>query len=278
MFAAIRKGGWADVIGTLCACPPVRPFACPPVLVCLLLPPAWPPYRTPRSGFCMFKRLTVSLVLVSVIQRTALAQTCLGLASFSDAPIQVTGEGSVASGSNSVGAGLGYGLPAAVFGRATVESSWIEALEGSALNVGASLGYQVAIGSSGRSQLCPLTSFGIGWGPRNNFGSGVDRSSRTASLGLAIGTIFAAGPEVKVIPSAGLFYGSRRDQAEDAAGTTLFKVSNGFAVAQLGVGIVLKSNLSIRPAMEITLESEGSDPRFGLTLGYNFAIRSAGRR
>ena len=45
-------------------------------------------------------------------------------------------------------------------------------------------------------------------------------------------------------------------------------------MAQLGVGLVMNQNISIRPSVDLPLKS-GNDTRFGLTVGYNFGSKGA---
>jgi hypothetical protein len=182
----------------------------------------------------------------------------------------VTGEGSLTAESSTLSAGLGYGLPQSIFGSVAVGKSSSEAFGGSSLDLEAGVGYQISLGKTGQSQLCPTASVGLGIGPRNTIGSGVDRSNRSALVGLAFGTSFVATPGIQIVPSVGLSYAYRKDRAQDNAGATLFEISDHYGLAQLGLGFILHSNLSIRPRMDIPLGFDVTDPTFGLSLSYNF--------
>jgi hypothetical protein len=220
----------------------------------------------------MRRSLAVSLVLLALLRAPALAQTCLGLASYSEAPLQVTGNGWVSSEASSLGAGLRYGRPNSVLAGVAIGTSSNDALGGSTLELGATLGYQIPLGNTARFHLCPVATFGLGIGPKNTFGSGVDRSNQSMSMGVALGTSLPAGPRVKLIPTVGLAYAYRRDQAENSAGASLFEITSHYARLQLGVGLLLSSNLSVRPNADISIGPAGSDPAFGIVLGYNFGI------
>lgn len=217
----------------------------------------------------MRRSLLISLVLLVIARTSAMGQTCLGLVPFSRGSVQLTGQGSFTNGSKALIAGLAYGLPS-VFGGIEVGRTAIEAFEGSSLNLGAALGYQMALGKQTPIQVCPLARFNLAIGPRNTFNSGVDRLGHTASMGVLLGTSLGAGPRTEVIPTAGLSYAYSKTKAEDATGTPLVQFSDNYGIAQLGVGLVLNSNLSIRPGVDIPLGLQGSDPVFGLTVGYNF--------
>jgi hypothetical protein len=75
---------------------------------------------------------------------------------------------------------------------------------------------------------------------------------------------------MNVVPSAGIAFGYAREKAENAAGATLFEIDDTYALAQVGVGILLDANLSVRPNIEIPLGLDGGEPVLGLTVGYNF--------
>jgi hypothetical protein len=187
--------------------------------------------------------------------------------------VQVSGKGSLTSASTSFEAGLGFGLPASVFGSVAFGTTSNDNFGGSSREVGATVGYQIALGRTGAIQLCPVASFGLGFGPKNTFNSGVDRSQETATVGLAMATSFLANPRMKIVPSVGLSYAYRQDQAENNAGASLFQIAHHYALAQLGVGLVLDSNISVRPGVEIPFSLNVNDPSFALTVSYGFGHR-----
>jgi hypothetical protein len=218
----------------------------------------------------MLRVPVVSLALLVIGSASAAAQTCRGLASFSTTPIQVTGEGSMTAESNTLSAGIGYGFPQSAFGEVGIGTTSNEAFGGSSLELKASVGYQIALGKTTQFHLCPIGSAGFGMGPTNTAGSGVDRSNRSALVGLAFGTSLSGTPRMQIVPSLGLSYAYRRDKAQDNAGAILFEISDHYALAQLGLGFILNSKLALRPRIDIPLGLESSAPTFGLTLGYNF--------
>jgi hypothetical protein len=227
----------------------------------------------------MRRSLVVLLALLAIVSARAGAQTCLGLASFSDGSVRVTGNGWLTNESSSFGAGLGYGRPTSVFGGLAIGSTSNEAVDGSTVELGASVGYQIPLGKTARVQLCPVASFGIGIGPKSTFNSGIDRSNKTASAGIALATSFFASPRLRIVPTGGLAYAYRQDKAENNAGASLFEIADHYALAQVGIGLVLNSSFSVRPSMDIPLGLDGGYPTFGITLGYNFGTShgAAGR-
>ena len=218
-----------------------------------------------------FRSLAVLLALVAIFTLPARAQTCQGLAPFTaNTPIQVTGMGSLTSESTSFGGGVGYGFPTTVFGSLAVATRADDNFGGSTLEIGATVGYQIPLWNAGAFQLCPLASLNLGLGPKNTVNSGVDRSRRTASVGMAIASSLVAGPRLRIVPSLGLAYTYQKDQAQNNAGTSLFQIVDFYAVAQASVGLILDSNISLRPGIEIPFNLDANDPSVGVTLSYSF--------
>ncbi|HEX2249708.1 MAG TPA: hypothetical protein VHH32_05130 [Gemmatimonadales bacterium] len=217
----------------------------------------------------MRRSLAILLSLLAIIRTPAAAQTCMGLASFSAAPVQVTANGNFSDLTTTFGATGGYGIPAGVYGNVGISTTSYDGVEGSALALAARTGYQLNLSTARQIQVCPTASFELGMGPNDEIG-GVEQSGRTATVGLALGAEMVAGPRMRVVPSAGLYLGHSKQKAENTEGATLFEISNTFGLAQVGVGIILNQNISLRPSIDIPLGYEGNDATFGLTLGYNF--------
>jgi hypothetical protein len=229
-----------------------------------------PPKLTATMDTAMQRTLVLSLVLLLAIVRSpVVAQTCMGMASFSAVPVQVAASGTFSDLSNSLGGSVGYGMPSGVFGTVGVSTTSYDGVDGSTTVIAGRAGYQLVMSQSRPIQICPNVGIGIGMGPSDGPG-GAERSSRSLTAGLSVGTELGASPRMTVVPSVGLSYAHEVEKAEDAAGAILFEISDGYALAQLGVGIILNRHLSIRPGVDFPVGLEGSNPMFGLTVGYNF--------
>ena len=220
----------------------------------------------------MRRALVVSFCLLSIGQVRLAAQSCRGLAPFSAGPYRLTGEGSLTPESNAVGAGIGLGLPQGVFGDARIATRSSDSFSGSSLELAVSGGYEIQLG---QFQFCPVASAGLGMGPSKPFGNGEDRSSRTAQVGVALGTSLGATNRWQWVPSLALSFAYHQDAAHNFGGTTLFAISDYYAVAQLGLGFVMR-NLSISPHLDLPLSLQSGDPTLGLTVGWNFGRRTGG--
>ena len=222
----------------------------------------------------MRRSLVVSLALLAIVRSPAVAQTCMGLASFSTAPMQVTGNGMFSSGVNSFGAAVGYGMQSGLWGNLGVQTLSIDGASSHPLNIGAHAGYETAVGKSRNPiHVCPNASFSIGNGPDDvNFNS----STQDATLGVNFGTVLSgSNPRMKIVPTAGISWAHTKLSAKDSVGTSLGSASDSYGLAQLGIGLVMNQNISIRPSVDIPLGLTGSNARFGMTLGYNFGSKGA---
>lgn len=224
----------------------------------------------------MRRTLVVSLALFAVVNAPAAAQTCLGLASFSQGNIQVSGNGQFTQGSNRFGAGLNYGLPAGIFGGAQVSTTSYDGPGSSSLGVGGNLGYQLSVGRAANIQVCPVASLELGNGPDDN-ATNTNVSSRVANVGLSLGTTMGASPRMQIVPAAGLglAYGKQTTKVD---GVSAPDVSETYGLARLGVGLIFNQQIAVRPSVDIPLGLQGSDPTFGLTVAYSFGSKPAPAR
>jgi hypothetical protein len=166
------------------------------------------------------------------------------------------GEGSVDPESSTLAAGLGYKLVRGLFTDGSVGTRSSNTFEGSSLVVGATVGYQVALGNL---YFCPVASAGLGIGPNKQVGSGEDRSRRSARIGLSAGTMFQGPSQWQLVPTVGLLY--------------QYQNANYYLVSQVGVGMVFR-NFSIRPYAELPLSFTEGDPSVGVSISVQLGRRS----
>ncbi len=224
----------------------------------------------------MHRSLVVWLALLGTINAPALAQTCLGLSSFSNGQMQATGNASFTDLYNSFGGTVGYGQAGGVFGNALIGTTSYDGLDGSQIDLGAQVGYQLTVGKA--SQVCPVASLSLGMGPNDVDAGGTDVSSRQGSIGFAVGKVMGANPRMKFVPNAGLGLAYRKQKLDDGTNPAA-ELSETYGLASLGVGLIFNSNIAVRPSVNIPLGSDASnDPTFGLTLAYNFGSKSAPAR
>jgi hypothetical protein len=223
----------------------------------------------------MRRSLVVSLALLAVVNAPAVAQTCLGLASFSHGNMQLSGNGQFTEGSNRFGAGFNYGLPAGVFAGAQVSTTSFDGADASSLGVGANVGYQMSLGKTGNLHLCPVASLELGMGPDDE-AANINASSRSANVGFSLGTTMGASPRMRIVPTAGLGLAYAKLKLEDATTTT--EISDTYGQARLGVGFIFNQQIAVRPSVDIPLGLDNSDPTFGLTVAYSFGSKPAPAR
>jgi hypothetical protein len=210
----------------------------------------------------MSRRFLVVLALFGLAHSPVVAQTCVGLASYSRGPIQFTGHGAAIVsdfGAHQVGASIGYGRPGGVFADAAVATTSVTGTDAS-LDFAVDAGYQVQVG---QAQICPVAAVGLSNGPDTE-GMGVDGSTRSATVGLALGTAIGVR-QVQVVPTAGFTLEYSSTKYQGASGSN----SEAYGVAHMGVGLVFNT-VSLRPSLDIPVGLEGADPALGLTVGFNF--------
>jgi hypothetical protein len=222
----------------------------------------------------MRRILPASLALVLLVAPAVRAQTCQGLPSFATAQVQVNGEASLTAESNAVGGGISGGLPAGPFGQVSLANRTHQDFGRSSLDVGAATGYEFALGQGSRVHLCPVLAGALQLGPNNAFNSDVHRLSQSARIGLSVGTELAPFGRWNVVPAFALSYAYQRDEAKDQAGAMLFRISDYYTLAQLGIGFVYKSTLSLRPYVDLPLWLDGGVPTVGVMVGYGLGRRS----
>jgi hypothetical protein len=227
-----------------------------------------------QGNFFMRRIILHSVVLLLLSVPSAQAQTCQGLASFAASRLQLTGDASLTGESSALGGGLAYGLPQGPFGEAAVARRAHENYGGSSLDVSAAAGYDFAFGHNSLVHLCPLAGAAVQLGPNNTFSSSVERSRQSAQLGLTLGAELTPERRWNVIPLVALSYAYQRDQAKDRSGDLLFRIDDSYVLAQLGLGLVFKSTISLRPYIDLPLWLEGGEPSVGLTVGYSLGKRS----
>jgi outer membrane protein with beta-barrel domain len=222
----------------------------------------------------MRRSLVVSLALLAIVRTAAVAQTCQGLPSYSRGQMQVTGNAEFGNGMDSFGGTFGYGQPAGVFGNVGIGTTSIDALDGSSFDIGVGGGYQMTVGPTKKIHLCPVASLGLGMGPKDVGGSGVDFSSQNFGFGVALGTSLPGGPRMQVVPTGGLGLAYLKLKSDNGNNTN--SASETYGVLNMGVGLIFNSNISIRPGISVPLGLDGGETSFGLTFGYNFGNKSAG--
>lgn len=223
----------------------------------------------------MRRTLFVSMALVAAVNAPAVAQTCLGLASFTSGNMQVSGNGQFTEGANRFGAGFTYGIPAGVFAGAQLSTTSYDAADASSLGIGANVGYQLDLGKSANIHVCPVAGFELGMGP-DDAATNTDASSQNANLGFSLGTTLRGTPRMQIIPTVGLGLAYSKLKVEDA--TTSSEVSDTYGQAQLGVGLVFNRSIAVRPSVSIPLGLDGSDPTFGVTVAYSFGSKASPSR
>ena len=224
----------------------------------------------------MRRSLVVSLALLAMVESPAVAQTCLGMASFTHGNMQASGNGQFSDGMNRFGAGFTYGLPASVFAGAQISTTSFDGAPSSSLGIGANVGYQLSLGKAANIAVCPTASFEVGMGPDDD-AADINSSQTNMNFGFALGTEMGATQQMRIIPTAGLGLQYSKFKVEQG-GATVVDGSETYGLARLGVGFVFNQQISVRPTVDIPVGSDlQNDPTFGVSVGYNFGSKGVSK-
>lgn len=199
------------------------------------------------------------------------AQECLGLTSFADAPVRLTGA-LIAPGEDAQARtlALGAGRPNNVFlslAYAAVTQAAADVFPEDDPNEQQTLfelGYQIPIGG-GRLQVCPVAGAGLGKGPVI---SGTDYRRKFASAGVAVGSGINLGFGIRLAPNASMRWEYLRTSAE---GVT---EAGSSGVADVGLGFIFARRVVVQPSYTIPFATGApEDPQIGVLVSIG-----AGRR
>ncbi|HEU4525802.1 MAG TPA: hypothetical protein VFR62_12315 [Gemmatimonadales bacterium] len=215
----------------------------------------------------MRRALFLSFALTLALGAKAAAQSCTGMPSFSAGKMQVTAGGSFADGTSSFGGTFGYGQPKSFYGKAALGSTSYDGIDGSSLDFGVSGGYQIALKSSRPIEVCPVASLTIGSGP-NDVLPGVDMSSRTFTMGAALGAQLGNNPQLQIVPNASFQFANTRLSMDD--GSDSVSGSESYGLLTLGTGFIFNSRYSLNPSISLPMGYDGSDASFTLAGAIHF--------
>lgn len=215
----------------------------------------------------MRRALLLSVLLSLVVSGTSVAQTCLGMPSFTTGRFLVGAGGAFDDGSTSYVGTVGYGSPRSFFGTAGYGRTEYDGVDASFSNLNLGAGYHVPLGD-GRAEVCPLASLSLGWGPDDIIGPGVDVSNRTIAAGAGFGLRVGSGSQVQFVPNASLLFASTRLELDD--GINSAADSESYAALTLGTGFLFASRVGLNPTMTIPIGLGDSDPSFGVTAAIHF--------
>jgi hypothetical protein len=219
----------------------------------------------------MTRKFLIVTALVAGVAATAEAQICAGTAPFTAGKMRVgVGAEFLNDVSTTYGGEFAWGHQSGAFLGGSLGRVAIDNTDLNALRYGANGGYEMRFESMPKLRLCPVASFGYMNGPDQ----GTTTSSTTDyTLGAAAGTVMSASDNVAIVPSLGLGWRNVSLKVEDPTGS--LDVSDDWFEARLAAGIVFNRAFTIAPVVNIPLNQDGADPRYGFAASYNFG-RSSG--
>jgi hypothetical protein len=216
-------------------------------------------------------RMRPGLVLLSLLllgPAAAEAQLCRGTAPFSTGPVRIGAGMQFTEGAKMFNANLAFGASKGLFGGVTVGQASYDDLDEKAKAYGAHVGYEAAIGTTGKAGMCPFASIDLNDGPDLDFfGSTAELSGRQIALGISFGGIAGASPSLQVVPFGSLAYAQGR--AEITFNGTTETSTQDAGILILGVGFVVNTTVTVQPTLMRAFGIEDSDPVYGVGVTLN---------
>ena len=217
----------------------------------------------------MTRKFLIVTALVAGVAATAEAQICAGTAPFSAGQMRVGAAAQFPEGASVYGGEFAWGHQNGSYVGAQLSRMSFDGADVSAMRFGGNAGYEMSFQSMPKLRLCPVAALGYTTGPNQD---PINTSMIDYSLGAAVGTAFAAGENIAIVPSATLAWTGARIKVDD--GTSSISGSDSWLQANLAAGIVINRAITVAPTVSIPFE-DGADNLFGVAVSYNFGRSSA---
>jgi len=148
-------------------------------------------------------------------------------------------------------------------------ASHTDAYGGLSWLIGTAAAYQVSLNKTGTVQLCPAASVGFVLGPKNIVGSGQDFSETDAAAGAAIGVLASHSTQIDVVPTASVIFEHSNQKFKDNLTGTTASTSVSFEVIELGLGLVHRHQLTLKPSLAIPVGLSDGSAYFTVVLAYS---------
>ncbi len=211
-------------------------------------------------------------ILMGLVGSTAGAQVCEGRPGSSAGRVALGAAFATANGASELGVGI-TGLGTGAYGGATVGRVTYDDFSGSTTTVGATVGYQVAVGSAGRAQLCPFLTGQLGFGPNDIEGTGVDASVRNLGAGVTWGIVASQSEDVTLIPTVSAGVASASIKFSD--GVSDITLSDTYGQLRFGLGVAFGRQFAVTPSIIVPLGLDDSDPVLGVNVSLYLRRRGA---
>jgi hypothetical protein len=218
----------------------------------------------------MTGKFLIVTALVAGVAATAQAQICNGTAPFTAGKMRVGVGAEFPDGYKTYGGEFALGLDNKMYVAGSVGRMTINDTDISAMDFGASGGYEMRFESMPKIRVCPTASLGYMSGP--DIGT-VQTSTIHYSLGGSVGGVVSASENLAIVPSANLSWVGARQK--DEQGGTSATASDSWGQARLSAGFVFNRSITVAPVVTIPISHDGDETRFGFAASYNFG-RSGG--
>ncbi len=219
----------------------------------------------------MQRHLIVALAAFLLPFAGAQAQACLGLASLTSTPTNLTVGALFTDGAKALEARVGIGSSVA-FGGVAAQLWDHDDVDGTSKGIAIDGGLNYLVGVRKNVSVCPVGTLGYLNHPDvrvlgNNYGS----SETYGTAGVAIGAELGTQSTMRLIPFAALQAAYNRFTVDAGAGSE--STDETYGLLSGGLSFVLTPTVLLRPHISIPIGLEGSDPTYGVGLSFGFGRR-----
>ena len=210
---------------------------------------------------------TVIVLSLAGLSRQSDAQTCVGSASFGAGALRLGASASFSDGSKLYGGEFAAGAPHGVFAALDAGSVSYNG-GGSSSVIGATLGYDVAVGPV--TSFCPFVGYTHLSFPDINTGTGtITSSGNNINFGGALGMTAKTAPNFDLVPFVSAQY-VHASVSSNFAGVGSNTASDDYGLLGVGVGFVFSKRVTFNPSVSVPVGIKGAKTSVGIGLSVNF--------
>ena len=222
-----------------------------------------------------FRILVGAVASVALFASAAAAQVCQGDLSFRGRPTHVVGALGVTDNTTTFGGGMMFGHAQGFYGGGSLGLMTFDGVSGNSFGLSGGVGYSMPLQQRSRWQLCPGATLAFGFGPDQTIGgTDVDMSTRTFTLGAAVGTTTELSKTITLLPYASLALGNTNLKA--SSGGVSASTGDTYMLLGFGAGFQFSPNLVLKPSLTFAMDNDLTDDTL-FSLNLTFALPHARR-
>lgn len=214
-------------------------------------------------------RLSIAVLLIAALARTADAQMCFGQAGFGKTPIRVGAAIDIGDNYTGFQGGVGLGRENQLFGSANLGFYSPSGGDGG-ISIGGMVGYEIRKPIGERLRVCPFG--GITHFSGDTFGGSATDFALGGSVGYPLNPVSTSN--VRIVATGGYTGVYERYSIASLPGFPGGSASEWYGALDAGVGFIINDNLSLNPGVRVYIRYGGvRDPSLILRGSYGIGKR-----